>query len=227
MALLTCHECGNQVSDTALSCPKCGAVFGKPKPAEAKKPGGCLIAAGLLAGLVVLSSVFRACTAQPSGDIRSEITDTGPGPLLVAMNDSSLSMEDRSRNADQVIARFPDTEYAKQAQAFLKDPKAADAKRKITSTSAADAKKRYDQCAAQMKRIDGMVTDMDITGHAMKVYVTPRFINGTTIQQKSGFFELIQCIGLKGEDSMIPMQILDARNGQQIGRWDGRRVRMD
>jgi DNA-directed RNA polymerase subunit RPC12/RpoP len=25
MALIKCHECGNQVSDNAVACPKCGA----------------------------------------------------------------------------------------------------------------------------------------------------------------------------------------------------------
>ena len=25
MALINCHECGNQVSDNAVACPKCGA----------------------------------------------------------------------------------------------------------------------------------------------------------------------------------------------------------
>ena len=25
MALISCHECGNQVSDSARACPKCGA----------------------------------------------------------------------------------------------------------------------------------------------------------------------------------------------------------
>lgn len=32
MAMINCPECGTEMSDTALSCPKCGAV--KPKPSS-------------------------------------------------------------------------------------------------------------------------------------------------------------------------------------------------
>ena len=38
MALVTCSECSNQVSDKADSCPGCGAPVGRS--AEAKKPTG-------------------------------------------------------------------------------------------------------------------------------------------------------------------------------------------
>ena len=31
MALINCKECGNEVSDKALSCPKCGAPIEKPQ----------------------------------------------------------------------------------------------------------------------------------------------------------------------------------------------------
>jgi ssDNA-binding Zn-finger/Zn-ribbon topoisomerase 1 len=31
MALITCPECSNEVSDTALKCPKCGVQLRKPK----------------------------------------------------------------------------------------------------------------------------------------------------------------------------------------------------
>ena len=65
MALLTCHECGNTVSDTAQSCPKCGAVFGK-RPVEKKKLSGCLPIIGGVFALLVVSSIVRACTEDPT-----------------------------------------------------------------------------------------------------------------------------------------------------------------
>ncbi|HEE9829758.1 TPA: zinc-ribbon domain-containing protein, partial [Citrobacter freundii] len=37
MALIKCKECGEQVSDKAASCPKCGAPIAKKN----KGPSGC------------------------------------------------------------------------------------------------------------------------------------------------------------------------------------------
>lgn len=43
MALINCVECGNQVSDTAAACPKCGASPGAAKKSQSilQKPIGC------------------------------------------------------------------------------------------------------------------------------------------------------------------------------------------
>lgn len=39
MALITCPECGNQVSDKAAACPKCGApIAAPPKPPPKVEP---------------------------------------------------------------------------------------------------------------------------------------------------------------------------------------------
>lgn len=34
MALVNCHECGNEMSDQAAACPKCGAPLKPPAPAS-------------------------------------------------------------------------------------------------------------------------------------------------------------------------------------------------
>lgn len=47
MALVQCAECGEQISDQAKACPKCGAP-------QAKKAGGCL---PVLLGLIVLAII--------------------------------------------------------------------------------------------------------------------------------------------------------------------------
>jgi len=31
MAIIACKECGNEISTTAKSCPKCGAIVPRPK----------------------------------------------------------------------------------------------------------------------------------------------------------------------------------------------------
>jgi len=42
MALIECNECGNEVSNKAEQCPKCGAPIKPPKPLKKeKKPLGC------------------------------------------------------------------------------------------------------------------------------------------------------------------------------------------
>ena len=37
MALVKCPECGNQVSDRASACPKCGYPFRQQEPAQERK----------------------------------------------------------------------------------------------------------------------------------------------------------------------------------------------
>lgn len=57
MALVNCKECGEQISDKASSCPKCGA----PVNSRRKGPSGCmmvfLIALGVTGMLVWISSM--------------------------------------------------------------------------------------------------------------------------------------------------------------------------
>lgn len=43
MALITCNECGREVSSSAPACPHCGKVR--------KRPGGCL---ELIAGAIIV-----------------------------------------------------------------------------------------------------------------------------------------------------------------------------
>lgn len=38
MALITCPECGNQVSDQAKSCPRCGHPFNKTTETVYEQP---------------------------------------------------------------------------------------------------------------------------------------------------------------------------------------------
>lgn len=67
MALVACGECGNQVSDKAPTCPKCGAPVASPVPKvqvvpPAKKSSGCgtLIAGAFL--LLCLLALLGQCS---------------------------------------------------------------------------------------------------------------------------------------------------------------------
>lgn len=54
MALIKCKECGEEVSNKAASCPKCGA------PIKSLRKGfGCGTIVLVIIGLVILSSIFR------------------------------------------------------------------------------------------------------------------------------------------------------------------------
>jgi len=63
MALIKCKECGNEVSDTAPTCPKCGARI-------ARTPIGCGSAIGIVILALVIGisadSIFRSNTSRPA-----------------------------------------------------------------------------------------------------------------------------------------------------------------
>ncbi|CAM4403229.1 TPA: zinc ribbon domain-containing protein [Citrobacter braakii] len=50
MALIKCKECGEQVSDKAASCPKCGAPIAKKN----KGPSGCMMVFFIFVGVLIL-----------------------------------------------------------------------------------------------------------------------------------------------------------------------------
>lgn len=50
MALIKCKECGEQVSDKAASCPKCGA----PNSKKSKGPSGCMMVFFIIIGVLIL-----------------------------------------------------------------------------------------------------------------------------------------------------------------------------
>lgn len=60
MALIKCHECGNDVSTTAKTCPKCGAHVKVPIDPDAKK--GLLLLAGIVIAWVVIAA---SCSDDP------------------------------------------------------------------------------------------------------------------------------------------------------------------
>lgn len=65
MALTKCHECGNEISTSAESCPKCGA---KPKTSILNKNFGCGTLIVLVLGIGFVASLFgdRGSSTPPS-----------------------------------------------------------------------------------------------------------------------------------------------------------------
>ncbi|MEF2147759.1 hypothetical protein [Aquilutibacter rugosus] len=153
--------------------------------------------------------------------------------MLVTMNDPSALMSVRRIKAEQVVQRYPGTEYAKQAAAFLADPENSDAAKEAQRNAAlrqsrAVSKKDLAACESKVKQAPGLglITDIKINSGFPRVYVGRTFHN-ITIDAKAGLFESIQCVMFKGDGSAIPMTIYDGMTGKKIGRWDGYRVRLD
>ena len=74
MALIKCKECGIEVSNKAVACPKCGAPVAK----VARKPIGCGTAIAFLFLAGVLISVFTSMSRSLSGDAATSPTANTP-----------------------------------------------------------------------------------------------------------------------------------------------------
>ncbi len=68
MPLVTCRDCGSQVSDQALACPKCGRPMTQARPGPPKttltKPAGCFLQ---LVALFLMLSGLGLCIEGGSG----------------------------------------------------------------------------------------------------------------------------------------------------------------
>ena len=84
MALIKCHECGNEISDAAKSCPQCGA---KPK----KKVGLLGITFVLLVGFVV----FKCTTAVDSAGTRTAEREAAKTPEQRAAESAARAAEEK------------------------------------------------------------------------------------------------------------------------------------
>jgi hypothetical protein len=58
MAMIKCTACGAEISDTAMSCPKCGAN----RWLYARGFSGCVVAVGIgIALLIIVPMLFGLC----------------------------------------------------------------------------------------------------------------------------------------------------------------------
>lgn len=78
MALITCSDCGSQVSDRAAACPKCGGPIGSNAQPAAAHPEKVSSGAGkifLVIAVAVLAIFFAfgfAISSSPEGEQRSK-----------------------------------------------------------------------------------------------------------------------------------------------------------
>ena len=138
MAIITCKECGHQVSDKAVSCPGCGApIAGAPIAAVVKPTGranrvvqGFLIASvaiGLIAAVLWLIGMSRpagmmgrfnhAAEHPPAGNPATDRSATadqslrGPGAVLAAVYQTTAEQlyQDYGTNAVATQNRIGDS----------------------------------------------------------------------------------------------------------------------
>ena len=90
MALVNCPECNKEISDTAASCPGCGAPV-ETKPAQPraprapqkKKPGGCAVTfAAVFIGFIVLFIIGMMLTDHTKTTNTPTFETSGPEARL-------------------------------------------------------------------------------------------------------------------------------------------------
>lgn len=96
MALIKCAECGNEVSDSAASCPKCGAPVARA-PEKVSTLGGCLRWG--LAGFVAL--VLLGYCMDKTGSSSSQGNSSSTAPVIPlsgnAAHDQLLALGESKR----------------------------------------------------------------------------------------------------------------------------------
>lgn len=73
MAIISCKECNGKVSDTAVACPHCGAVVGKPQVVAIKKKSGNVwpwVVFGFMALIVVITLLANFSTPSEQSNAR-------------------------------------------------------------------------------------------------------------------------------------------------------------
>lgn len=129
MALISCIECGLQVSDQAASCPHCGhpmktqplavppepvhrtGVMTKPK----RGTSGCAVI--LLGSIIALAvaSCFALMATPEQKPLASQPTTRSPAHLLQDAKNASRSASARLYSAQQLASEHPTTEEGKEA----------------------------------------------------------------------------------------------------------------
>lgn len=80
-----CRKCGNQMDDTAMACPKCGAPTKNYKaPKEEPHKRAWPIVLGVLSIVSSVAITFQSCAAGLAEALGSDSTDSSAG-LLVAI----------------------------------------------------------------------------------------------------------------------------------------------
>ena len=81
MALIQCDECGNQVSDRAKSCPKCGAPVGGEMVTLTEQTSKKWKAIQVFGAVIILCS-FMGCLVAVGSEKPDAVAMPGLGVLL-------------------------------------------------------------------------------------------------------------------------------------------------
>lgn len=125
MALITCPDCGSQVSDQALACPKCGRpspplpLAPLPQPsAKAKKQTGCgmalavVVVGGVILTIlaVVMMAIFdngssggRISSSNRAG-VERHLRTGASSPSVPVFRSEAVLSEIRAAHTDRAIA---------------------------------------------------------------------------------------------------------------------------
>jgi len=87
MALLTCKECGNQVSSTATACPQCGAPVKVAQPAQAVDLKTIIVAVAMLC-VVGLYFHFRDSDSTEKTEPAQATSTVSQSPSQVLLPDN-------------------------------------------------------------------------------------------------------------------------------------------
>lgn len=100
MGLIKCPECGNEVSDKAQSCPKCGApiIQNTPRQVQRKKRKGpgCLVTVLIF---VVLITIISVMTKQPE---TKNSTDTETVESKQQSDDKAVALGQEGKISDEL-----------------------------------------------------------------------------------------------------------------------------
>ncbi|MCL2656849.1 MAG: zinc ribbon domain-containing protein [Betaproteobacteria bacterium] len=106
MALVKCHECGNDVSTEAKTCPKCGAKVVLPKPPKRPTSRFAKIVGGVLLAVLFVARIITA------GEERKEAERQASAAQAEQQRRAALTPEQRKAE-DEAIAKRQAAEDAK------------------------------------------------------------------------------------------------------------------
>lgn len=134
MALISCVECGRQVSDQAAACPNCGHPVSPPSPAPviipqahlSNNPGsksrntGCALVIAIVVILAAVASCLPSAnrdrgTAPAETSRPNESPEQMQARLLTDASNERLPLEMRLTAAEALAAKFPDSADGKAA----------------------------------------------------------------------------------------------------------------
>lgn len=121
MALLTCPDCGGNVSDSAPTCPHCGRPMKPPVPATPAVPPkakGKSNASGCFA-VIVLVLIVLVVIGSFSGPAEKKPDDAGKSPSVAKVEDPAKGKEDEACRQD---LRCIGEKHLADASVYCKDP---------------------------------------------------------------------------------------------------------